>query len=582
MNESPGVLESLSERVEKLERRVHALENPNESQASRPAQAVAESSAPFGESASSLETDKVFPIIGRAMLGIAGAYVFRAVAEAGMLPRLAVSAVAVAYAFGWLVWSSRVSSRLTRIVYAATSALILAPMLWESTLTFHTFSSMTSAGVLASFLTLATILERRDGLRSLWIAQSIAALTTVALAFTTHDAFPFVTALLIVVSVSEYARTRELSQPAWPLLVVVTDIAIAGLIFIYSGPQDARTAYPELAVAALIAPASTLFALNGASVVVRVVANGKQTSIFDTVQMMIAFLFAVAATLLFAQRHVAIVLGILSLFVSIAAYVTAFRSLRHRDEQRSFLAFGTWSAALLLLGSLWSLPRPVAAIVLAIAAVGAEFLAARMESGMLQFHGALFLIAAAIVAGLPQYIYSTVAGDFPRQVELSVLVVAACTAWSFVLTGRTMETARKKLLHFVLALLATCALTAVLVQSVLIAAAAVSIVLDPHHVAFLRTLTICLSALAMAFGGSRWARTELTYLAYVALAFVAAKLLLDDLRHGHMEFIAGSIALFAVTLIAVPRLARLGTRRRHAIANLETANSRKVIGARTG
>jgi hypothetical protein len=52
----------------------------------------------------------------------------------------------------------------------------------------------------------------------------------------------------------------------------------------------------------------------------------------------------------------------------------------------------------------------------------------------------------------------------------------------------------------------------------------------------------------------------MTRIAYAALAFVAAKLLFEDLRHGRMEFIAASIFLFAVTLLGVPRLARMGNR----------------------
>jgi predicted tellurium resistance membrane protein TerC len=54
----------------------------------------------------------------------------------------------------------------------------------------------------------------------------------------------------------------------------------------------------------------------------------------------------------------------------------------------------------------------------------------------------------------------------------------------------------------------------------------------------------------------------MTRMAYVALAFVAAKLLFEDLRHGHMESIAASIFLFALTLIALPRLARMGAKSR--------------------
>ena len=60
--------------------------------------------------------------------------------------------------------------------------------------------------------------------------------------------------------------------------------------------------------------------------------------------------------------------------------------------------------------------------------------------------------------------------------------------------------------------------------------------------------------------GSRWRRLEMTRVAYAAVAFVAAKLLFEDLRHGRMEFIAASIFVFALTLIGVPQLARMGTR----------------------
>jgi hypothetical protein len=94
------------------------------------------------------------------------------------------------------------------------------------------------------------------------------------------------------------------------------------------------------------------------------------------------------------------------------------------------------------------------------------------------------------------------------------------------------------------------------------------------HVAFIRTLAVCAIALAMAFGGSRWGRLEMTRLAYGALAFVAAKLIFEDLRHGRMEFIAGSIVLFALTLIAVPRLVRMTPKTRVRFSSVPTAEKR--------
>jgi hypothetical protein len=46
-------------------------------------------------------------------------------------------------------------------------------------------------------------------------------------------------------------------------------------------------------------------------------------------------------------------------------------------------------------------------------------------------------------------------------------------------------------------------------------------------------------------------------LGYAGIALVAVKLIIEDLRHGHLEYVAASIFLFALTLIAAPRLARV-------------------------
>src|SRR3569623_147435 len=131
MNDSSGSLEMLSTRVDELERRICALEHPAVAQADL----IPIRSQPPGRAEpvpTSVQAGIFFPTLGKAMLGIAGAYGLRAIAEAGAVPRFAISAVAVAYAFGWLIWASRIAlPLLPRVVYASTSALILAPMLWE-------------------------------------------------------------------------------------------------------------------------------------------------------------------------------------------------------------------------------------------------------------------------------------------------------------------------------------------------------------------------------------------------------------------------------------------------------------------
>lgn len=564
MNESPSALDLLSSRVDELEKRVHLLEHPGEARAALPTQQPAQPIALADQNIESLETGNIFPIIGRALLGIAGAYVLRAVAETGAIPKLAVSAIAVLYAFAWLVWSARVSSSLARVVYAGTSALIIAPLLWEDTLAFHVFSPMASAGILAGFLTLATVLGlRTETARTMWIAQSIAVLAAAALAFSSRQILPFLWALLLTVLVSEVAAIRAFAQPLLPVYALVSDAVLAALIFIYSGPQNARAAYPELSIAHLIAPAVALFALSGTAVVVRVVAHKRAINAFDLLQVTIAFLIAAAAIIYFTPQKGPTFLGTASLILSAAAYLVTFRLLRDRSELRTFRWFGAWSAALLLAGTLWALPSTIAAIILALAAILAIYLSGHMKAGTLELHAVLFLVAAAVISALPQYVFATLAATLPHATTLSILVVSACAAVATTLAGPSAGSAWQRIPRLFPPLLAVSGCIALLVHGVA-AATAAFVHLDLHHVAFLRTFTICIAALAIAFGGARWGRTQLTHLAYAVLAFVAAKLFFEDLRLGRMEYIAGSFALFAITLIAVPRLIRIGSRRRTA------------------
>jgi hypothetical protein len=142
-----------------------------------------------------------------------------------------------------------------------------------------------------------------------------------------------------------------------------------------------------------------------------------------------------------------------------------------------------------------------------------------------------------------------------------MVLVAICAATMIVLAESSIDGVLQRISQIVMAFVAVCSFTALLLNGVL-AGAGAFIALSAHHVAFLRTLTICLVAVAIAFGGSRWRRSALTQLAYAALALVGLKLFIEDLRRGHMGFVAASIALFAVALMSVPRLVRLGVQRR--------------------
>ncbi len=560
MNVLPEALELLTSRVDALEKRVHDLEHSVEACAPPEMRLVTVASDIASESAIE-QANGVFPVLGGAMLGIAGAYVLRAFAESSLVPRPAIAAVAIAYAAAWLVWASRTraTANFVRAVYAGTAALILAPMLWELTLRFNVLSPALAAAVLSGFVIAGTALAwKRDLTPIFWMAHGAAALTSVALCIGTHEFMPFIFSLLLMVLLSEFAAIRGRGQSIRLLVAAVADVAVWALIFIYSGPQNVRADYPALGTVALLAPAYALFFLSAASVACKTALLRRKISVFETVQCIVAFLLAVSSVLFFQPGGGTLPLGITSLLLSAASYWVAFADFRYATERRNFSVFAAWSACLLLAGLFWTLPIAWAAACLGLAALIATGLAARHECGALEFHGVVYLATAAIASGLFEYAFLALAGSQAAKPSWSLFLVSAAAVSCYAaVKERVGEDWHQQFLHFIPALLASCAVAALMAQG-LLHLAALFITPDVFHVAFIRTVAICSLALALAFGGAHWHRLQMTRIAYAALACEAAKLLFEDLRHGRMEFIAASFFLFAITLIGVPRLARAG------------------------
>ncbi len=564
MNGLPEALELLSSRVDELEKRVHALEHPSEVFAPSAMQEPAATAQTLVADGTSIEqASGVFAVLGKAMLGIAGAYVLRAVMESSALPRLPVAVVAIAYAMAWLVWAARstAATRLARAVYAGASTLILAPMLWELTLRFNLMPPVLTAGVLGGFVIAASALAWKCDLAPVfWVANGAAALTALALSIATHVMVPFIAVLLLMVLICEYAIAQDRGHAIRPLVAAVADAAVWALIFVYSGPPSARADYPVLGPAALLAPACLLFLIDAVSATIKTTRLRRGISVFETGQAMLAFLLAASSVLYFAPRLGAIALGVACLGLAVACYTAAFAFFEHAAERRNFRVFSAWSVGLLLAGALLCLPQDWAATCLGLAALTAIVLGVRRECVTLEFHGLIYLVAAAVTSGLLEYAFSTLAGPLPPKPSWSIFLVAACAVLCYAAgKERVAEAWKQQVLHLIPAALAACSVAALIAQG-LLWLVTLAITPEAFHIAFIRTLTVCSLALALAFGGSRWRRLEMTRIAYAALAFVAAKLFFEDLRYGRMEFIAGSIFLVAVTLIAVPRLARMGHR----------------------
>jgi hypothetical protein len=553
----PDTLERLADRLESLERRVLALEALERSPSAAMQEPAATPSVAPGEGFSLAQAGGAFSVLGKSMLGIAGAYLLRAVAESSSLPRLAIAAVAIIYALLWLAPAARARKEewFAGAVYAGTSAMILSPMLWELTMRFKVLPAPATAAILCIFVSAAnTLAWKMDRTPVFWVANLTASAAALALAVGTRQLIPFIAALLLIALLSEYAAMRNRQLSLRPLAALAADAGIWALIFIYTGPASARMDYPVLGASELVLPGCLLFVIYGVSVAIRTTQLRQKISAFEISQAMIAFLLAASSVLYFEPAKGAIVLGVLCLLFSAASYAAAFVL---KAAGRNFRVFATWAAGLFLAGSFLCLPPFWLAVCLGLAAIAAAALGARINGLTLRFHSLAFLVAAAIASGLLKYAFNALAGIPSATLGAGAGLVSACAVVCSALGKRgPQENWKYEFLRTATAALAVFALAALLVEGLLFLVFW-GVTPDAPRLAFIRTLILCAVAFALAFSGSRWRRTELTRIAYATLALVAAKLLFEDLRHGRLDFIAASIFLFAITLIAVPWLGRI-------------------------
>ena len=572
-NDLPEILTRLNHRLETLEQRVTLLEHPSEVVSPIPLAAPSQAEiAPLqaAESSSFAEAGATFPVLGKAMLGLAGAYVLRAVAESGSFPKLAVIALAIAYAGMWLIWAVRVPAKewFASTTYAGTSALILAPMLWELTLRFKFMSPSVAAGVLGAVVFAAHALAWKRNLTSVvWVTDIAAAVAAIALLIATHDMMPFLSVLLLMALLSEVAAARNRWMSVRPVVAAAVDIAIWALIGIYASPESSRADYGNLSTSGLLAPALLLLLIYGSSIALRTTLLRQRMTLFEAGQAMIAFLLAADAVNHFGSPGSATLFGVFCLLLAPACYAAAFLLFDRVSERRNYHVYSTWAGALSLAGCFLCLSPLWLATCLGMAAIVATVLGARASRLTLEFHGLAYLIAAAYACGLLQYAGHALAGTFPAPPDAIAWVISASAVLCYAAGGQLQGGLWKlKLFQVLSATLAVGALATALV-SALVGLTSAVITPGTSHVAVIRTLTACALALALAFFGPRWHRIELVWVTYATLAFVAAKLLLEDLRQGHPEFIAASIFLYAVTLILVPQLVRRSTRKAPTLAS---------------
>lgn len=529
------VLPDVLDRVSELERRVAALENRPEPLPVLTTPELPRVPAGF------------IPILGRALLGLAGAYLLRAIAESGTAPRIVTVIAALIYAAAWLVSSIRTGT-LPAVIYTVTSALIFAPLLWETTVRFQVLSPAASASILVVFVIAGCALAWRSGRVAIARITTLAAAgTALVLLVATHDLAPFTIALLAMALAAEYAACRDRFLGERWITALSIDVALLVLTYIVTRPQGLPEGYRAIPAMLVVAILMGALAIYLGSTSFRTLARGLKITWFEAGQTTAVFAIAIGGALQVTQGAAA--LGGFCMLIGTGAYVASFVVVNRRTEH----TYAVWGLTLLLAGSAILFSSGPLTAVWGSLAILAMSMGRRTGRIVLRAHACVYLIGAALVSGLLQYCYS-VSVD-PRTTLATIAPAAILVAFAAALCYAESGAIR----------IPAAIVAALLCWSALAfgSGTLASLRIDAAALPTLRTTLLCAVAIGMVLAGSRWGRGELLWLQYPVMLLGAAKLLLEDFPSGRPAALALSLLSYGGALILLPRC-RLGAQRRRA------------------
>jgi hypothetical protein len=554
-------LEELTERVTALERRLSALEHssqvPSSSVALSPA-AESTHSPSVGTLATQVQPS-LLSLSGIAVLGIAGAYVLRAFAESGVFPPWMAVALGLVYAAAWLAWAARPRgpTNLARYVYVVTAALILVPMLWESTVRFQMLKPPVTAAVLAAFAILATTLAWRANLSAIaWVGTVTPVITAVILMVATRMFVPFVLSLLTIALLSELFAIRGRWLGLRPVVAAAADFSVLILVLILGSSSAVPADYRPVAASVMMATVAALFAIYTISISIRSLALRRTVRAFEAAQLVALLLLASWSVLRITSGSGRFLLGMCLLAIGTACYIAAFGVLARHRERPNFPFYAVCAVSLVMAGSFFALPSLPLVGWLCLAAVASTIVGVRARSPALDLHGVAYLSGAVVASGLLTYAGRALAGTYPSAPgQLQVVAAAAAVVCAVMISRYPGEHAGERLLRLLPAVLTVYATAALAVVALLWM---VTRGMKPTfpQVAVVRTVVTCAAALLLAFVGARWKRAELVWMAYAAAVLGSLKLAFEDLRVGTTESLAISLLTYGAVLILLPRFVR--------------------------
>jgi hypothetical protein len=514
--------------------------------------------------------NSVLPILGRGLLGLAGAYLLRALTESGTSsPKVGVG-IGLVYAMLWLVSAvrTRAPHPLEVAVYSQTSVRVLAPLLFEATTRFHTISTWTAGTLLLVFTLFGLAVSWRKDLRIVATFATLAGLgASAALLLSTQDVLPFTFVFLAIALAMEVsACLNHWLRERW-LTATAADLAVLLATWLVTNERGLPEGYAAIPYAALLATQVALLAIYLTSTIVRTLLRGFTFTWFETAQCALAFLISVGGGLQVTSHdaRVAPALALLALVCAGACYLVSFLMLDRGGEEhgRNFHTYSTFGILLAVAGSRILLSGAAAAIAWSVLAVASIWVGGIFHRLTLKTHGCIYLLlglassssleqAAGLLLGSRIW-----PGGAPWAIWSGAFTASLCYAIGTRHGAAVTPSWSSRALRVLVAG------TAVF----LVSGIAAGLLTSGYHAIFgaeathaycatLRTLVLSAAALLLAWSSARWQRLEFARLVYPVMALGAYRMVGVDLQQDRTAALFLSLLLYGGALILLPKLLR--------------------------
>jgi hypothetical protein len=510
----------------------------------------------------------VLALVGRTCLVLGGAYLLRALTDAGTLPRVGGTILGLLYAVAWLGFAYRLDPARRRLVapfYGIATALIAFPILWEAAVRVHLLTPAETALAMAAVTALAFAVAARRRIQSLAWIISLAGVVAALLLLTAVDladiSLGFYLAFVGVCTLW-LGYSLDWTWLRWPV-AFVADCYLLFVIGSVVGPWHKGDP------GAVMVLQLVMFAGYLTSIAARTLWRAREVVPFEVVQTvaLLVVAFGGAVYVMGSTGAGATPLGLASLVFGAGTYGVAFAFVEWRDGGwKNFIFYTSLAVVFTVAGVGLTAGANAQAAAWAGIAVLAALLGYRYSAIAIGSHAAVYLVAAAVASGLLASITDAFTGSADHAwaglslpAWLVLLATAACAAIPVTTRGQSPAWYLRIPKIAVVVMLLGGVGAAVITYSVPVLSGPPSAGGDPAVAAAVRSVVTGAAVMLLAFVGGRGLFPEGRWLMYVVLVLGGIKLLVEDLPSGRPATLVFSLAVYGAALIVAPRWARRGT-----------------------